>query len=220
MNVIRPARGPQWTRRRLVAMLLECYGPTPRGAVDVAAVAHYAAVSPSTVRRWLAKPAGSRRVAIPKRRLRQLQCGPPEVERRNEQQYRHALAALASIDDEAMIVPAWRKQGWLDQHSVVLLAIHHRPWHQVAVTNGNRQALGWVHRRGATLDNVVVPTRFHAIVLAHAVMVRQQAWRVHPAAHLLATGRTQVWMADAPAVDLATLAAASAGTPASGDSTG
>ncbi|AGB27339.1 hypothetical protein Mycsm_07245 (plasmid) [Mycobacterium sp. JS623] len=221
MSGIRPARAPQWTRRRLVAMLLECYGPTPRGSVDVAAVAHYAAVSPSTVRRWLGKPSsGSRRVAIPKLRLRQLQCGPEEVERRNEQQYRHALAAMASIDDEAKIVPVWREQGWLDQHSVVLLAIHHRPWHQVAVTNGSRRALNWVHRRGATIDNMVVPTRFHAIVLAHTVMARQQAWRVHPAAHRLATGRTQVWMDDAPAVDLATLAAASLRTAASGDSAG
>jgi hypothetical protein len=202
-------------------MLLECYGPTPRGSVDVAAVAHYAAVSPSTVRRWLAKPAsGSRRVAIPKHRLRQLQCGPPEVERRNEQQYRHALAALASIDDEAMIVPAWREQRWLDEHSVVILAIHHRPWHQVAVTNGTRRALGEVHRRGATVDNLVVPTRFHALVLAHAVMVRQQAWRVHPVAHRLATGRTQAWMADAPAVALAALAAAVPGSVARGDLAG
>ncbi len=209
MSAIRPVRGPQWSRRRLAAMLLECYGPTPRGSVDVAAVAHYAAVSPSTVRRWMAKPtSGSRRVAIPKHRLRQLQCGPPEVERRNAQQYRHTLAALASIDDQASIVPAWREQRWLDEHSVVLLAIHQRPWQQIAVTNGTRQALGWVHRRGAIVDNLFVPTRFHAIVLAHAVMARQQAWRVHPVAHLLATGRTQVWMADAPAVDLVALNAA------------
>jgi hypothetical protein len=118
-NVIRPARGPRWTRKRLTAMLLDCYGPTPRGAVDVAAVAHYAGVSPSTVRRWLSRPEpGGRRLAIPKRRLVQLQRGPEEVERRNEQQYRHALNALASIDDERSIMPEWRKQGWLEQQTV------------------------------------------------------------------------------------------------------
>ena len=55
-KVIRPAHGPRWTRKRLTTMLLDCYGPTPRGAVDVAAIAHYAGVSPSTVRRWLSKP--------------------------------------------------------------------------------------------------------------------------------------------------------------------
>lgn len=209
-NVIRPARGPRWTRKRLTTMLLECYGPTPRGAVDVAAVAHYAGVSPSTVRRWLSRPEpGGRRLAIPKRRLVQLQRGPEEVERRNEQQYRHALNALASIDDERSIMPEWRKQGWLNQQTVAIIAVHGRPWRQVAVTNGSRRALGELHRRGATVDNLVVPTRFHAQVLAHTVMLRQQAWRIHPAAHRLSAGRTQVWMADAPTVDLAALAAAS-----------
>ena len=208
-KVIRPARGPRWTRKRLTTMLLDCYGPTPRGAVDVAAVAHYAGVAPSSVRRWLSRPPpGSRRLAIPKHRLVQLQRGPEEVERRNEQQHRHALNALASIDDERSIMPEWRKQGWLDQHTVAIIAVHGRPWLQVAVTNGSRRALAELHRRGATVDNLVVPTRFHAQVLTHAVMRRQQAWRIHPAAHRLSAGRTQVWMADAPSVDLAALAAA------------
>lgn len=204
--MIRPVRGPRWTRKRLIAMLLDCYGPTPRGAVDVATVAHYAGVSSSTVRRWLSKGSDeSRRLQIPKHRLTQLQRGTAEVERRNEQRYQHALAALASIDDERSILPVWREQRWLDQQTVAILAIHQRPWCQVVVTNGSRRALGEVHRRGATVDNLVVPTRFHAQVLAHAVMVRQQAWRVHPAAHLLSAGRTQVWMDAAPAVDLAAL---------------
>lgn len=210
-TVIRPIAGPRWTRKRLITMLLDCYGPTPRGGVDIAAVAFYAGVSPSTVRRWLSPPkSGTRRLTIPKHRLVQLQRGPSEVERRNDQQHQHALNALnalASIGDESAILPAWREQGWLDQHTVVIIAIHGRPWHQVAVTKATRRALGEVHRRGATVDNLVVPTRFHAQLLAQAVMMRQQRWRVHPAAHLLATGRTQVWMADAPAVDLAALAA-------------
>ena len=47
-----------------------------------------------------------------------------------------------------------------------------------------------------------MPTQFHAQVLTHAVMVRQRAWRVHPAIERLPVGRTQVWMDDAPAVDL------------------
>ena len=52
-KAIRPARGPRWTRKRLIGMLLDCYGPTARGSVDIAAVADYAGVSPSTVRRWI-----------------------------------------------------------------------------------------------------------------------------------------------------------------------
>ena len=60
-----------------------------------------------------------------------------------------------------------------------------------------------------------MPTRFHAQVLAHTVMVRQQAWRVHPTAQRLAAGRTQVWMADAPPLDLAALTASVASGSAS-----
>ena len=222
-KVIRPARGPRWTRKRLIAMLLDCYGPTPRGAVNVAAIAQYAGVSPSTVRRWLSRSnSGSRRPAIPKHRLTQLQRGPAEVERRNEQQYQRALNALASIHDERSILPEWRKQGWLDQHTVAIIAVHGRQWLQVAVTNASRRALGELHRRGATVDNLIVPTRFHAQLLAHAVMVRQQAWRIHPTAQRLSAGRTQVWMADAPPVDLAALSAnvGSASGPVGGEMAG
>ena len=202
-RAIEPVKGPRWTRARLIAMLLECYGPTPRGTVDVALVAHYAQVSTRTVRRWIsADPAGSRRAMIPDSRLTQLQRGPAEVERRNEQQYTHALSALESISNDAAILPAWRKQGWLDPHTVAIIAIHNRPWHQIAVTNGTRRALRELHRRGATVDHLTVPTRFDAWILMHAAMTRQAAWRVHPAAHLLQVGRTQVWMADAPPVDL------------------
>ena len=206
-KTIRPARAPRWSRKQLIGMLLDCYGPTARGSVDVAAVAAYADVVPSTVRRWISRRhPQSRRVAIPKHRIVQLQRGPAEVERRNEQQYRYALNALASIEDETSILPAWREQGWLDQHTVAILAIHGKPWLQVAVTNASARALGELRRRGVTVASLTVPTRFHAQVLAHAVMVRQQAWRVHPAPHYLAAGRTQVWMAEAPPVDLAALA--------------
>jgi len=62
-------------------------------------------------------PTGTRRLAVPQHRLIQRQRGPEEVERRNEQQYQHALNAVRSIDDERSILPEWRKQGWLDhQH--------------------------------------------------------------------------------------------------------
>jgi len=90
-KAIRPARGPRWTRKRLIGMLLDCYGPTARGSVDIAAVADYAGVSPSTVRRWISRRhPQSRPLAIPKHRIVQLQRGPAEIERRNEQQYQYA----------------------------------------------------------------------------------------------------------------------------------
>ena len=101
------------------------------------------------------------------------------------------------------ILPVWRQQGWLEQHTVAIIEIHGKPWLQVAITNANKRAMAELLRRGELTASATVPTRFHAQVLAHAVMTRQQAWRVHPTAQRLAAGRTQVWMADAPAVDLA-----------------
>lgn len=207
INVIRAARAPRWSRKRLIGMLIDCYGASPSNGVDFSAVGHYVGVSPATVRRWVGgRPAPGRRMVIPKARLTQLQCAPAEVERRNQQRYEHALAALASINDEKSILPAWRERRWLDQHMVVVIAIRGRPWLQVAITNGSKRALAELLRRGAMISAIEVPTQFHAQVLMQAVMVRQQAWRVHPALERLSVGRTQVWMDDAPPVDLTELA--------------
>jgi hypothetical protein len=145
-------------------------------------------------------------MVIPKPRLLQLQCAPVEVERRNQQRYEHALTSLASIDDEQSILSAWRERRWLDQHTVAIIAVRGRPWLQVAITNGSKRAVAELVRRGAMVTTRRVPTQFHAQVLAHAVMIRQRAWRVHPALERLPVGRTQVWMGDAPAVDLNDLA--------------
>lgn len=61
---------------------------------------------------------------------------------------------------------------------------------------------------GEVLDRITVPSWFHAQQIVHAVMTRQQRWRVHPAAGRLPAGlgATRVWMADAPPPDLAALA--------------
>jgi hypothetical protein len=196
---IRPAAGPRWTRKRLVDMLIACYGPSPRGAVDVAAVAAAAGVGESTVRRWITRGdhANNRRPAIPARRLAQLHLGPPDLEYRTE--------PVADIAVERNIEESWRRRGWLDDQTVSVIAVHARPWHQVVISNGSARSQAELRRRGATIDSVVVPTRFHAQVLAHAVMLTQQAWRLHPAPTELKTGATTVWMADAPQVNLKAL---------------
>lgn len=200
--------GPRWTRKRLVGMLIDCYGPSPRGAVDAAAVAAYLDVAESTVRRWISggrTHANNRHPTIPARRLTQLQIGPPEVERRNDQQSRYALAAIAGLAAQQNITPYWREHGWLDEHTVTVIALTGTPWHQVAYSGGSARSSDVLRRRGAVVDSAVVPTRFHAQALTHAVMLTQQCWRVHPAPSQLKVGNTTVWMADAPAVDLKAL---------------
>jgi hypothetical protein len=203
------SQGPRWTRGRLADMLLECYGPGDHGGVNLADVAEYVGVTPPTVRRWISggKHHRRRQTSCPPARIAALQRGPDLVERRNQQQYDHALSAIEAISDGQPIQPAWEKQGWLDKHAVAILAIYGKPWYQVAITKANHRALAELRRRGTTLDTVEVPTWFHGQVLAHTVMTRQQAWRVHPTKEQLAIGRTQVWMNDAPPLDLAALAA-------------
>jgi len=205
---IEPVPGPVWTRKRLVTMLIDCYGSTPRGGVNVDAVAEYAGVTPSTVRRWLAggHQHNGRHAPIPAARIQQLQRGPDLSERRNQQQHRYWLKARASVENDTGILQAWRTQKWLDPHEVVIIAVTGKPWHQVVVTNGSPRAVTELRRRGERIATITVPTRIHAQLLVDAVMTRQQHWRVHPSPEIMYQGRTQVWMADAPPVDLAELA--------------
>lgn len=204
-----PVPGPLWTRKRLVDMLIDCYGPAPRGGINIDAVADYAGVTPSTVRRWVAggHQHNRRRVPIPAQRIEQLQRGPDLSERRNQQKHQYWLDARASVENGTGILPSWRTQKWLDPHEVVIIAVAGKPWHQVVITNGSPRAVTELRRRGERIATVIVPTRIHAQLLVDAVMARQQLWRVHPSAEQLDQGRTQVWMDDAPPVELAELAA-------------
>ncbi|MEE3755223.1 hypothetical protein [Mycobacterium intracellulare] len=189
-------------------MLIDCYGPAERGGINIDAIADYVGVTPSTVRRWVSggNQHNRRRAPIPAQRIEQLQRGPALSERRNQQQHRYWLNARASVENGTGILESWRTQKWLEPHEVVVIAVTGKPWHQVAVTNGSRRAVTELRRRGERLESATVPTRIHAQLLADAVMTRQQNWRIHPTQGNLEQGRTQVWMADAPSVDLAGLA--------------
>ena len=204
---VEPLAGPRWTQGRFTDMLAECYGRTDKGGIDIAAVAEYTNVTPATVRRWIggAKRDRRRRTLCPAKRIRQLQRGPVIVERRNEQQYTRALAAIATIAEGGEILPEWEQERWLEPHIVVVGAVRGKPWLQIAVTNGSRRALTYLLRRISAVASIEVPTWFHGQVLAYTVMTRQREWRVHPAKKQLEVGRTQVWMDDAPLPDLPAL---------------
>ncbi len=205
-----PVRGPRWTHKRLVDMLTDCYGPSSRGALDVAGVAAHLGVSTSTVRRWLRSsngPPSRVRPGAPRERITQLQRASDFAEEDSERRYRFALRAIEQVG-RGDITPAWRAHGWLDEHIVAIFKVHGKPWHQIVFTKGNRRAMNGLRLRGTVVGAVMVPNRFHAIVVAHLVMLRQQKWRVCPAESQLDSGRTQVWMSDAPPINLEELAAA------------
>lgn len=232
---IEPAPGPRWTHKRLLTMLRDCYGTTPRGGVNVAAVAAYTGVKPATVYRWIAPGATQYRLAIPKGRLSQLQLATPTEEVRALQAYRHALMAIETID-AGKPWPEWEKQGWLLPHNVVVSKLMSKPWMQVTVTRAHPSRAGrpknlqkpapgageinrlraWenLHAHDITLSSVLVPNYFYAQVVVRAVIVHQWWWRIYPGREVLPLGRSRLWMSDAPPVQLRALCR-KAGVPTS-----
>lgn len=202
---VAPVPGPRWTRGRLADMLIDCYGESPKGRVNADAVAEYVGVTAATVRRWISGGQRDRRRAprCPPKRITQLQKGPELVERRNQQLHDRAVAAIASINADEPIPAEWTRQQWLNPHTVTIGAVYGKPWYQVAVSNAGPRSVTELRRRVTVIDTLEVPTWFHAQILTHTVMTRQQAWRVHPAKTQLASGRTHVWMNDAPPLQLA-----------------
>lgn len=217
-------------------MLKECYGVGPRGGVDVAAIAAYTGVGPSTVYRWIAPGQTQYRLAIPPGRLSELQLPPPMDEVRAKQSYHHALMAIDAIA-EGEPWPEWDTQGWLLPHYVVINKLMGKPWMQVMVTRAfpsrprrpneilqkpqpgagdiNRlRAWENLHANDIVVSAVEVPHYFYAQVLVRVVIERQWWWRVYPAHKILPVGRTRLWMSDAPEVKLRALAR-KAGVPAS-----
>lgn len=184
-----PVPGPRWTRKRFNTMLADCYGTTAAGDLDLDAVAEYAGVTTATVHRWIGSDSASnsRHTAAPSTRIAQLQRGPQDIENRNRGAVERAQMILANLGDPTYILPVWRRSGWLNEHAVVIVEVNSKPWRQVVVTKANPRALAVIRQRSVIVTSLTLPTRFHAQILAHAVMLRQQAWRVHPTPEQLAS---------------------------------
>lgn len=197
---------PVWTRARLVNALADCYGRTPRGALDTAAVAADFGVIARTVRKWV-HGADTAPAAIPAARLRTFTTGGARTEREAEGKAAYAREALALIamPKDRGINPQWREQGWLDMHYVLLVHLHERPWHQLILTKSGRAA-DQARRRGEVLDQAAVPNKFAGDVLVRAAMSQQGPWAIRPPKARLPVGRGQVWTADAPELSLTALA--------------
>lgn len=235
---VESAPPPRWTHKRLTTLFTACYGTGPRGGVNAEVAADNLGVSISTIYRWLTPGPTQYQLHIPRRRIAQLQMAPAMDEIRAAQQYRHALKAIETIDDGEPW-KQWEDQGWLQPHRVAIVKPIGKPWNQLVVSRVHRSRTrrsrpsvpaadqpapagaisklrAWEiqHYDDITLTEVVVPHWFHAQALVRAVMVRQWWWRVYPASSELATGRTRVWMSDAPPVHLRALARA-VGVPVS-----
>jgi len=196
---------PTWTRARLERVMCLRFGFAPDGAApDTAAAAAAMGVSRRTVQRWLHAGHGRRIAHIPARRreqLIQLLLPAPDTLAREDQQARYARKAVAglALPREMGIKPVWEQQRWLEPHKVVVVEIRvrHLKIRQLAVSRNTPARLAELSRRGKVVDEVVVPTRFHATLLGLDTLNQLTPWRFQAGTDQVVQGYTQAWIADA-----------------------
>lgn len=202
-------RGPLWTRARLERVMCLRFGFAADQQPDTAAAAASMEVSRRTVQRWLHAQHGRSVAHIPTKRLEQL-IGlllPSEETLATEaQQARYATKAISRLHlpHQMGVLPAWEKQRWLEPHLVVMLEIKvgHLRIRQLAIGRQTPTKLTEMERRGRVLDQLVVPTRFHATVLVHQLLTLLHPWRFQAGPGQVTQGFTTAWMDDAPDIDL------------------
>lgn len=201
---------PTWTRARLERVMSLRFGRALDGrSPDTAAAAAAMGVSRRTVQRWLQAKHGRSLAHIPARRqaqLIELLMPSAETRQREQQQARYAQHAIEGLHlpRRMGILPGWERQRWLEPHVVVVLDIRvqQRRIRQVAIARAEAPKLDDLRRRGPIIDQALVPTRFHATLLAHRVLSEMAPWRFQAQAHQVGQGFTQAWMADSPATEL------------------
>lgn len=209
--------GPTWTRARLARVMCLRFGFSPDGGPDTAAAAAAMGVSRRTVQRWLHAETGRSIAHIPTRRREQLiglLLPAAETMAREEQQARYARKAIGGLPlpRKMGIKPAWERQRWIEPHQVMVLEIPVGKLRirQLAICRDDPSRVGEVERRGRVVDRAVVPSRFHATVLAHEVLTELAPWRFEAGEGQVVQGYTQAWMVEpsTPRTHLATAAVA------------
>ncbi|CCQ18398.1 MULTISPECIES: hypothetical protein [unclassified Rhodococcus (in: high G+C Gram-positive bacteria)] len=199
---------PRWTKRQLEVAFTACYGRSVNGGVDIDYVAAAFRVTRRTVQRWL-QGSPRTRAAIPAHRLQQLQFPLPEIRRVEQQTLDNARTVLTGLDlpRGRGVRKEWRERRWLDPHVVAILRPHGSPdLRQVAIARGAPRPVAALHKRGPLDDFVTVPTRFHADALVGELLDRVGPWRLYPDDRVVELGRTRVWAAWAPPIDLPAIA--------------
>lgn len=205
---------PQWTRAQLSRRLVAAGGTTKNlGHINAERTAKLLGVSTRTLRRWLHGDPDDVVGMAPRSRAAVWAELRPSNKRLHQEDLdrsyaREALRRLALPARRRRLPPAWAKQGWLDQHMVAILDIPQANAVQVTFARMDRRPLQRMKRRGDLIDSTVVETRFHATLLAGAVLELVDPWRVKLSDQWTKQGSGQGWMVDdqAPTIDLAALA--------------
>lgn len=204
-----PSTGQLWTRSRLVRLLAARFGPgTHSSEVDTAAVAQALGVSRRSVQRWLHTSSGRSLARIPEARLEQLLVlvrPSPELLAAEQVQARYAEKAIANLGlaRGRGILPAWRKQRWIEPHVVLVRELTWRGVRvrQLSVVRADRRD-ELLRSGGRLIDQVEVPSKFHATAVAQHALGQVGLWRIHATKDQAPVGMTQVWTRDAPGTQL------------------
>jgi len=203
--------GPAWTKQRLAwACRISLTADRTDLRLPVGVLATELGISARTVRRWV-HAAGTDMPAMGTQRwerIRQLLTPPPSQTRQECLDSAYALEAITTITspDPDDVASGWRTRRWLEPHLVSTVALPAVGVLQLAIARAEPDRVTPLKRRGDLTDFTVVPTKFHATLLANQVLSSLAGWRIQPHPQRLPTGRSRCWADDAPSLDLAAAA--------------
>ena len=202
--------GPLWTTARLQRVMMLRFGFNRRGGVNTQAAAAEMGVSARTVQRWLHGAPRSLAHIPPARREQLLAMLVPSTWtlRREQQTADQAVGAIEQVRaHDPLVSQEWTAQRWLEPHRVVILdtPIRHLHIRQVAFCLDEPRRVAALHRRGRVVQQVTVPSRFHATVIVHRILDQVGPWRYTATRSQVKRGYTWTWLADrtTPTVSLA-----------------
>lgn len=197
----RPRKKPAepWDAGRLGRVLeLQFNAPGKRGHVDAAKVAAELGVSTRTVQRWVRGPLpASRRAQFERLVL----PGDPAIEQ-EERELAYAREALRDVYGlGSPMNPDWAKEGWLEPHLLAVVEFDRLgvcvP--RLAIANGGTKMRERLRAGGGVIvDQDLFPNRFAAQIAKAELLESVRRWRVVMPHGLLARGRTEAWLRDAP----------------------
>jgi hypothetical protein len=177
--------------------------PPRDGRLNVSRIAKALDISPTTLRRWIAKDLPKlRNEQVAKVHQRAILRGrghylwpdlDPTSRQRSQLVYKTAVRNAELIANEPDRVP----QQWKDNGTVVPHAVHVIHWEKahafgVAMTSHDKSDAR-ILRRGRVLETVIAPNKYAAIVMKQEILQRVDEHRCITPKFLVPTGHTETW---------------------------
>lgn len=198
---------PEWTAAQTRDALTVLYGFNHnRTGPDTAAVARAHGVSRRTVQRWL-HTTNADAVSVPSARLDQIRTEASPLQHVLDDEASKRRYAQRAV--ERIVLPhgqghtgLWQKQGWLDRHLLVILAVPGYPLHRATVTKLAEDTTRRLRSRGDLVNFAAFANKFSAALAKADLLEQVGPWRVCAPPDSGVIGRTATWLASAPLPDL------------------